>query len=29
MEEFVAAGTCLENTSEQWFKNQKLESKQW
>jgi len=29
MEEFVAAATGLENIGEQWFKNQKLESKQW
>ena len=28
-EEFIAAATGLENNSEQWFKNYKLERKRW
>lgn len=28
-EEFIVASTRLENIDEQWFKNQKLERKQW
>jgi len=28
-EEFIAATTGLENTSEQWFNNKKIERKRW